>query len=43
MGASLNRCKRMKDQAGDFLKQLVVKLEHVLIALLQTRLTTKLI
>jgi len=30
MEASLNRCKRMEDQAGDFLKQLAAKLELVL-------------
>jgi len=31
IGASLNRCKRMEDQAGAFLKQLAVKLELVLL------------
>jgi len=30
MEASLNRCKRMVDQAGNFLKQLAEKLELVL-------------
>jgi len=31
MGASLNRCKGMEDQAGDFLKQLSAKPELVLL------------
>jgi len=29
--ASLNRCKGMEDQVGDFLKQLAAKLELVLL------------
>jgi len=33
MKASLNRCKRMEGQAGDFLEQLVVKLEVVVLIL----------
>ena len=33
MSASLNRCKRMEDQARDFLKQLAAKLELVLLKL----------
>jgi len=31
MEASLNRCKRMEDQAGYFLKQLAANLEPVLL------------
>jgi len=31
ISASLNRCKGMEDQAGDFLKQLAAKLELVLL------------
>jgi len=31
---SLNRCKGMEDQVGDFLKQLAAKLELVLLTLL---------
>jgi len=31
MSASLNRCKGMEDQVGDFLKQLAAKLELVLL------------
>jgi len=31
MEASLNRCRRAEDQAGDFLKQLAAKLELVLL------------
>jgi len=31
ISASLNRCNGMEDQAGDFLKQLAVKLELVLL------------
>jgi len=31
--ASLNRCKGIEDQVGDFLKQLAAKLELVLFAL----------
>ena len=31
MGASLNRCKEMEDQAEDSLKQLAAKLELVLL------------
>jgi len=34
MEASLNHCKRMEDQAGDFLKQLGPKLELVLLTCL---------
>jgi len=30
ISASLNRCKGMEDQVGDFLKQLAAKLELVL-------------
>jgi len=33
MEVSLNRCKRMEGQAGDFLEQLVVKLEVGLLIL----------
>jgi len=31
ISASLNRCKGMEDQVGDFLKQLAAKLELVLL------------
>jgi len=31
ISASLNRCKGMEDQVGDFLKQLTAKLELVLL------------
>jgi len=31
ISASLNRCKGMEDQVGDFLKQLAAKLEFVLL------------
>jgi len=31
ISASLNRCKGMEDQVGDFLKQLAAKLEVVLL------------
>jgi len=31
MEASLNRCRSMEDQAGDFLKQLAAKLQLVLL------------
>jgi len=31
ISASLNRCKEMEDQVGDFLKQLAAKLELVLL------------
>jgi len=34
MGASLNRCKGMEDQVGDFLKQLAAKLELVLLIMI---------
>jgi len=41
ISASLNRCKGMEDQVGDFLKQLAAKLELVLLAPWQHVTNTK--
>jgi len=35
ISASLNRCKGMEDQVGDFLKQLAAKLELVLLIVIE--------
>jgi len=39
ISASLNRCKGMEDQAGDFFKQLAEKLEFVLLVSIPLSLT----